>query len=71
PDGRVAPFCTFNVFPDVYRDVVQKKFSYSIEEWKKLHGENSIGDAIKYRRDVKKLTSGEIYKETYKPFLNF
>ncbi|MGB9805580.1 MAG: tetraether lipid synthase Tes [Thermoproteota archaeon] len=70
PDGRVLPFCTFNVFPDVYRDVVQKKFSYSIEEWKKLHGEDSIGDAIKYRRDIKKLTSGEIYKEIYKPFLN-
>ena len=27
PDGQVLPFCTFNVFPEVYRDKIQKQYS--------------------------------------------
>ena len=28
PDGEVLPFCTFNVFPEVYRDKVQKQYPF-------------------------------------------
>ena len=72
PDGRVVPFCTFNVLNDVYRDYVQKKYMYTLDEWKKLKGENTIGEAVKYRRNlelIKKLTSHPLYLKTYRPFI--
>ncbi len=73
PDGRVVPFCTFNVLSDVYRDYVQKKYMLTLDEWVKLKGEGSVGDAMKYRRDlelIKKMTSHPLYMKTYKPFIS-
>ena len=35
PGGKIIPFCTFNVMPDMYRDKDQKKYSMSFEEYKK------------------------------------
>ncbi|MGQ9690056.1 MAG: tetraether lipid synthase Tes [Thermoproteota archaeon] len=64
PDMNVVPFCTFNVLPELYRDNVQRAFSTSLEEWSRLRP-GTVGDGTKYRRDVKKLASGEVYKETY------
>jgi Predicted Fe-S oxidoreductases len=69
PDGRVIPFCTYNVLNDLYRDKVLKEYQIPIEEWKKVHGEDSIGDKMKYRRIASKLEEGEVYKATYKPFI--
>ncbi|RLG46711.1 MAG: radical SAM protein [Thermoproteota archaeon] len=68
PEGRVIPFCAFNVLSDIYRDRIQREHSLSLEEYARLHGEDSIGPSIKYRRDVKKLRSGEPYRRTYEPF---
>ncbi|PUA33676.1 MAG: radical SAM protein [Zestosphaera tikiterensis] len=73
PDGRVVPFCTFNVLSDVYRDYVQKKYMLTLDEWVKLKGEGSVGDAMKYRRDlelIKKMTSHPLYMKTYEPFIS-
>ena len=72
PDGRIIPFCTFNVMSDVYRDYVQKKYMLSLDEWRAKMGEGSL-EAIKYRRDaelIKKLTSGEPYIRTYRPWIH-
>lgn len=49
PDGRVIPFCAFNVFPQTYRDAIQKKFSLSFDEWEKKTGKKLKDDA--YTRD--------------------
>ena len=68
PDGRVIPFCTFNVLPDLYRDYVQKKYSMPLDEWVKVKKEAPVGIKIKYRRNIKKLASGEPYKRTYAYF---
>ncbi len=68
PDMNVVPFCTFNVLPELYRDNVQKEFSVSLEEWNKLKP-GTVGDKAKYKRDVRKLASGETYKKTYEGFL--
>ncbi len=38
PDGRVLPFCTFNVIPELYRDRVQRKFSIPAAEWEQRTG---------------------------------
>ncbi|MHA1590856.1 MAG: tetraether lipid synthase Tes [Candidatus Njordarchaeales archaeon] len=69
PDGRVIPFCAFNVLPDLYRDYIQKKYAIPLDKWAKLHGEKTIGPAIKYKRDVKKLANTELYRKTYEDFL--
>ncbi len=63
PDGRIVPFCTFNVLPEIYRDKVQAQFSIPQKEWEKKTGQKLMDS--KYVRDAKKLESGEIYKRTY------
>lgn len=50
PDGRIVPFCAFNVLPELYRDVVQKRYSISIEEWERRTGKRLASDFVK---DVK------------------
>jgi uncharacterized radical SAM superfamily Fe-S cluster-containing enzyme len=38
PDMKVIPFCAYNGGPN-YREVVEKKFSIPLEEWKQRHGD--------------------------------
>lgn len=64
PDGRIIPFCSFNVIPELYRDKVQDQYSVSWEEWSDKH--NHIDPSYKYKRDIKKLQEEDIYKKTYK-----
>ena len=68
PDGRQVPFCSFNVIPDLYRDRAQKAFSYSFEEWEKITGKKLIADH--YKRNIKKLISGEPYKRHYSKLID-
>ncbi|MGC8831623.1 MAG: tetraether lipid synthase Tes [Thermoproteota archaeon] len=68
PEPNVVPFCTFNVLPELYRDNVQRKLSISLEEWNKLRP-GTVGDKAKYKRDVKRLASGETYRKAYEGFL--
>jgi len=73
PDGRIIPFCTFNVLNEVYRDYVQKKYMFTLDEWIKMKGKESIGKAVKYRRSkelLKKMMTHPLYIKTYKPFLH-
>src|SRR3989344_7793540 len=44
PDGRVLPFCTFNVIPALYRDKIQRKFSIPASEWEKKTGKKLMDD---------------------------
>lgn len=50
PDGKIIPFCTFNVIPQWYRDKIQEKFSLSIPEWEKKTGKKLEDDL--YRREI-------------------
>ncbi len=52
PDGRVIPFCTFNVIPELYRDRIQRKFSIPFSEWEKKTGKQLSKD--KYHRRLTK-----------------
>ncbi len=67
PDGRIVPFCAFNVIPEHYRDKVQPEYSYSWEEWKKLHPDWSYGRDKYVRRKefIEDMMKSEIYKKTY------
>lgn len=52
PDGRILPFCTFNVIPELYRDRVQRKFSIPYKEWEKRTGKDLSKD--KHHRKLTK-----------------
>lgn len=67
PDGRIVPFCTFNVIPQWYRDEIQKKYSFPIKEWEKKTGGNIENEL--YKRNIKKLESYPLYKKTYDGFI--
>ncbi len=66
-DGRLIPFCTFNVLPEWYRDADQESQGVSFDLWKKKTG-RTIKDDL-YRRDVKKLVASPLYKKAYAGFL--
>ncbi len=70
PDGEVLPFCTFNVFPEVYRDKVQRQYSIPAKEWKSTHPEWSY-PSDKYIRNVKELEASDTYKRTYKDMVDY
>jgi hypothetical protein len=64
PDGQVLPFCTFNVFPEVYRDKIQKQYSIPAKEWQKVNP-NWNYRADKYIRNVKELEQNPLFLKTY------
>ncbi len=66
PDGRIIPFCAYNVLNDIYRDHILKEYRIPLEEYKKRYGEDSIGPGVKYVRNIKLLKSTPIYYEAYK-----
>ena len=70
PDGQVLPFCTFNVFPEVYRDKIQKQYSIPAKEWTKANP-NWNYRADKYIRNVKELEQSELFLNTYSTMKDF
>lgn len=70
PDGRVLPFCTFNVFPEVYRDKVQRQYAIPSKEWEATHSNwNYATD--KYKRDIKALEETPEYQQVYAKAIDF
>ncbi|MHB8396080.1 MAG: tetraether lipid synthase Tes [Thermoplasmataceae archaeon] len=49
PDGRVVPFCAFNVIPELYRDATQRKYSMPAKIYEEKTGK--ILKKEKYYRD--------------------
>ncbi|MFH0929515.1 MAG: radical SAM protein [Candidatus Aenigmatarchaeota archaeon] len=47
PDGKIVPFCAFNVIPQWYRDKIQEKYSLPIAEWEKKTGRKLEQDFYK------------------------
>ncbi len=68
PDGRVLPFCTFNVIPELYRDKVQREFSVPAAEWEKRNGKKLADD--KHVRNLSEQEKEDIRKH-YDPFRQF
>jgi uncharacterized radical SAM superfamily Fe-S cluster-containing enzyme len=66
PDGRIVPFCAYNVLNDLYRDYIIKKYGIPLEEYKKKYGSKGVGPDVKYVRNIKLLKSTPIYYEAYK-----
>ncbi len=67
PDGRIVPFCAFNILNDIYRDTPQKTYGIPLDEYLKKYGEKYLEDK-KYVRNkelIEKMTKSEIYKQFY------
>lgn len=47
PDGKIVPFCTFNVIPHFYRDKIQEQFSIPFKQWEKTAGKSLKKDVYK------------------------
>ncbi|MBN2330250.1 MAG: radical SAM protein [Candidatus Aenigmarchaeota archaeon] len=62
-DNRIVPFCAFNVIPEWYRDKDQEEQGLSFKEYERKTGRKLERDA--YKRDIKALSSSEIYRKTY------
>ncbi len=69
PDGRIIPFCAYNVLNDIYRDYVLKKYKVSLEEWKRTHGPHKYGVSDKYVPNVRELKKHPLYLKTYRHFM--
>ncbi len=70
PNGEVLPFCTFNVFPEIYRDKIQRQYSIPAVEWEKNHANWSY-KSDKYTRDIKALKATESYQKAYGKMMDF
>jgi len=73
PDGRIVPFCTFNVLNDLYRDYVQKQYFLTFEEYERRYGKGKLGEESKFRRTseyIARVKNHELYKKTYELFKN-
>ena len=70
PDGEVLPFCTFNVFPEVYRDKVQKQYSIPSKEWQQTHSDWNYSKD-KYVRNIKQLEATPAYRKTYGQMIDY
>ena len=69
PDGRIIPFCTYNVLNDIYRDYILKEHRISLEDWKKMYKGHKYGISEKYMRNIKLLKNHPLYWKTYKGFV--
>ncbi|MET1124092.1 MAG: tetraether lipid synthase Tes [Archaeoglobaceae archaeon] len=47
PDGRIIPFCSFNVMPEIYRDRIHEKFGIPVEEWERRTGRRLKDDIFR------------------------
>ncbi len=68
PDGRVVPFCTFNVLESLYRDYIQAKYKKAElpKESLKVFNPGEKYDRSKYLLRIKK---DPLYINTYKGFI--
>ncbi|RLI79853.1 radical SAM protein [Archaeoglobales archaeon] len=50
PDGRIIPFCAFNVIPEMYRDKVQAEYGIPLDEWERKTGKKLKDDIYRVVR---------------------
>jgi len=60
PDGRIIPFCAFNVIPQVFRDKTQKEFSIPAKEWERKNKKKLKDD--KYKRKLSERKKRKVRK---------
>jgi len=68
PDGRIIPFCAYNVMESIYRDYVLKTYSTSMDAYKHELEVRGFNPGEKYDRSryFRMMKNHPIYKEAYK-----
>lgn len=61
PDGRIIPFCTYNVFPEIYRDEIIRKFSFKDENLIKEE-KQQFKRVVEFRSNVDKSYVSRFYQ---------
>ena len=71
PDGRVIPFCTYNVLDDIYRDHILKQYKTPLEAYEREVKLKGFNPGEKYNRSkyYKLIKNHPIYKEAYRGIL--
>ncbi len=67
PDGRIVPFCAFNILNHLYREPIFRKHGVPLDEYVRRYGKNRIVKYVRTKDIVKKLESGEPYQRRYGP----
>ncbi|MEM1685943.1 MAG: radical SAM protein [Acidilobaceae archaeon] len=70
PDGRIIPFCVFNVLENLYRDYVQKKYKKYDLRLSEIKGFNP-GEKYKRKNYINKILSNPIYWNAYRGIIYF
>ncbi|MCX6802255.1 MAG: radical SAM protein [Candidatus Diapherotrites archaeon] len=69
PDGRIIPFCAYNVIPELYRDKTNREYSVPAEEWEKKHKKKLADDKYSREPSKKEITEAQKhYKEMIEKF---
>ncbi len=68
PDGRIIPFCTYNVMESIYRDYILQQYKQPLEAYQKDLETRAFNPGEKYNRAkyIKLMKEHPIYKEAYK-----
>jgi len=72
PDGRIVPFCAFNILNDLYREPSHIRYGIPLEEYVKTYGHDRIY-GVKYVRNrelIEKYVRSEAYRRVYEPVLS-
>ncbi|MFH1234238.1 MAG: radical SAM protein [Candidatus Diapherotrites archaeon] len=69
PDGRIIPFCAYNVLPDLYRDKTNREYSIPALEWEKKHKKKLADDKYLRKPSKKEITETQKhYREMIEKF---
>lgn len=72
PDGRVIPFCTYNVFPNVYRDAILKRNRVkdtNLERKLKKEEKKKARYVAEFRHKIEEVKNSDLYKSYYRGLL--
>jgi len=72
PDGRIIPFCTYNVFPSVYRDAILKANKVkdaNLEKKLKKKEKEKANHVAEFRRRIGEIKNSDLYTSYYKGLL--
>jgi len=72
PDGRIIPFCTYNVFPSVYRDAILKENRIkdtNLEKKLKNEERKKARHVADFRHRIGEVKNSDVYKSYYRGLL--
>ena len=65
PDGRIIPFCAFNILNRIYRDEIHRKYGIPLKEYIEKYGKDKIVKYVRTKELIEKLSNSEVYKRRY------